>query len=204
MKRRLNGRFSRRKHYKLPYEEKIRKVLWVYYAGLGVLASCYLIGGAFYESYNEIKTKINENWTRTFTVYPRTDDGDSAVDRPAGESGAETGGTNEGTSLETENPEGTIRRIAGEMGFEEADNLVRLALCESTLKPECGELNHPDCVNPKNNSWDRGFFQVSRKWHPECSDECAFDLSCATKFTIELIRKDGGFPHQWACKGVWM
>lgn len=200
MKRRLNGRFSRRKHYRLPCEKQIKPMLMWYYAGLGVLTSCYLIGGAFYESFIEIKTKINENWTKTITVYPRTDDGDSAVDRPAGESGAETGGTDEGASLETENPEGTIRRVAEEMGFEEAENLVKIAKCESNLKPECFIVNHPACVNPTNNSFDRGQFQISRRWHPSINDECAFDSECSIKAAIEIQRKSGW--DAWACNYV--
>ena len=200
-KRVLNGRFSRRKHYKLPYEEKIKMVLWVYYAGLGVLTSCYLIGGAFYESFNELKQIYNEKFPKIITVYPRTDDGDSAVDRPAGESGAETGGTDEGTSLERENPEETIRRVAGEMGFEEAENLVKIAKCESNLKPECEIINHPACTNPTNNSFDRGAFQWSRKYHPEISDECAYNVACSTKKVIDHITS-GGSWNTWVCASI--
>lgn len=32
--------------------------------------------------------------------------------------------------------------------------------------------------NPTNNSHDRGLFQISRKYHPEVTDECAYNIEC--------------------------
>ena len=97
-------------------------------------------------------------------------------------------------------PEEQIRQIAKEHNFEWTDYLIRLAKCESQLKPECAIPNHPDCTNPKNNSYDRGWFQISRRWHPEISDECATDIRCSTEFTIEMINK--GQQGQWACNDI--
>jgi hypothetical protein len=94
-------------------------------------------------------------------------------------------------------PDIVIRKIAEGMGFTEADRLIRLAGCESTFNPACGELNNPDCINPKNGSYDRGWFQISRKWHPEVSDECAFDLECATEASIDILNRLGF--DEWSC-----
>lgn len=91
-----------------------------------------------------------------------------------------------------------IRKVANEKGFTEIDKLIRLAECESTFNPACGELNNPECINPKNASYDRGWFQISRKWHPEVSDECAFDLKCATSESIRILDERGW--DEWACK----
>ncbi len=34
---------------------------------------------------------------------------------------------------------------------------------------------------------DRGITQISPKWHPEVSDECAFDSECALNWTAQLL-----------------
>jgi hypothetical protein len=94
-------------------------------------------------------------------------------------------------------PEEQIRQIAKGHNFQWTDYLVKLAKCESKLKPECATPNHPDCINSTNKSYDRGWFQISRRWHPEISDECAADIRCSTEFTIEMI--NNGQQGQWAC-----
>lgn len=96
--------------------------------------------------------------------------------------------------------EDRIRKEAERLGFAEIDKLVAIAKCESSLKPECEILNHEACVNPKNNSYDRGFFQVSRKYHPNVNDECAFDLECAVKSAIEIQKKSGW--NAWVCNSL--
>lgn len=90
-----------------------------------------------------------------------------------------------------------IRKIANEHNFQWVDYLVKLAKCESKLKQECAIPNHPDCTNPKNNSYDRGWFQISRRWHPEISDECSSDIKCSTEWTMDMINK--GQQSQWMC-----
>lgn len=196
MKRDVKGRFSTRKHYRLP-EEKIKPMLMWYYAGLGVLTSCYLIGGAFFECYVEIKNKYKEyaESKRIIIINEVGARADDRIDDVSGETKSSVSETDGDNGKVPESPEETIRRVADEMGFEEAENLVRLAKCESSL--------NPDAVNPTNNSYDRGVFQISRRWHSEISDKCAFDVACATEKSIEIIRNDGGYPHQWSCQGAW-
>ena len=56
-------------------------------------------------------------------------------------------------------------------------------------------------LNTKGNkpagSKDRGWFQINSYWHKEVTDEQAFDLRFATKFTINLINR--GQLNQFTC-----
>ena len=45
-----------------------------------------------------------------------------------------------------------------------------------------------NAFNPKNGSNDRGIWQISRKYHPDVSDECAKDIECSTKYAYKLSR----------------
>jgi len=93
-----------------------------------------------------------------------------------------------------------IRKIAREENFKYTDYLVKLAICESKLRPTA--------VNTQNNqpatSKDRGLFQINNYWHKEVSDEQAFDIEFATKFTMDKI--NNGYQGLWVCdkyiKGV--
>jgi hypothetical protein len=107
------------------------------------------------------------------------------------------------TTLYTNRPdiETQIHLIAEEMGRKEwAEYLVKLSYCESRLDP--------NAVNDKGNnpadSKDRGLFQYNSYWQSHISDECAFDVRCATENTIKMI--EAGKQHRWVCdkyvKGV--
>jgi hypothetical protein len=98
--------------------------------------------------------------------------------------------------------EDLIKNVANRVGFGDVDGLIKIAKCESSLKPECGMLNHPACINAHNNSFDRGYFQISRKWHPEVSDEDAFDLEKSTLHAIRIYKKSGNNWGQWACNNL--
>lgn len=98
----------------------------------------------------------------------------------------------------TDNPdvEFKIRAIADEMNFKWTDYLVKLANCES-------RLDHL-AVNKYNNrpsySYDRGLFQFNSYWQSNVSDECAFDIECSTRKTIEMINE--GRQQLWACNDI--
>lgn len=89
-----------------------------------------------------------------------------------------------------------IRQIAKAEGFKWPDYLVRLAHCESRLDP--------NAVNDKGNypkwSKDRGLMQFNSHWQRRVSDECAFDITCATKTAIKMI--NNGQQHLWACDRI--
>jgi hypothetical protein len=86
-----------------------------------------------------------------------------------------------------------IRAIAKEEGFKWENYLVRLADCESKL----GLYKSNDKGNTPAGSIDRGVFMINNYWHKEVSDECAYDVDCATRWTINMINK--GRQHEWVC-----
>lgn len=45
------------------------------------------------------------------------------------------------------------------------------------------------------NGYDRGLAQISRKWHPEVTDKCAFDSRCALRWTAQRIKD--GYLYEW-------
>lgn len=66
-----------------------------------------------------------------------------------------------------------IRKIALEEGVSPA-LAIRVAECESSLNPNAVHRNF-------NGTCDRGIFQWNNYWHPEVTDEMAFDVKTATR-----------------------
>lgn len=94
----------------------------------------------------------------------------------------------------SETVEQTIRRIAKEENFPWVEYLIRLAKCENdTLDPNRTNTrgNHP--------AWsvDRGIFMINNFHHAEVSDEQAFNVEFATKWTIKRILQ--GYQSEWVC-----
>ena len=83
-----------------------------------------------------------------------------------------------------------IREIAKEHNFKWTDYLVRLAKCESSLNPKVINDNGIHGI-------DRGIFQINNRYHWEVSDECAFDIRCATIWTMGRI--NNGYQYEWVC-----
>ena len=86
--------------------------------------------------------------------------------------------------------ESEIREIAREHNFQWTDYLIRLAMCESSLNPNATNDNGIYGV-------DRGIFQINSRYHWEVSDECAFDIKCATEWTINRV--NDGYQKEWVC-----
>jgi len=86
-----------------------------------------------------------------------------------------------------------IRKIADDKKFKYTDYLIRLATCESGLRTDALNTN-----GGKSN--DRGVFQINDYWHPEVSDECAYDIRCATEWTIWRI--ESGHQREWVCDNL--
>ena len=59
-------------------------------------------------------------------------------------------------------------------------NIVSIALAESGL-----DANAQNCNNP-GGSCDRGIVQVNSHWHPEVTDQCAYDPACAFKAAYSI------------------
>ena len=93
-----------------------------------------------------------------------------------------------------ETVEEQIIRLATEANFEWTAYLLRLARCEN---PEL----IPDLDNTYGNtpaqSRDRGIFAINSYWHYEVSDECAYNVTCATNWTMEMI--NAGRQSEWVC-----
>lgn len=89
-----------------------------------------------------------------------------------------------------------IREIAVEEDFKWADYAVRLTECESSHNPQKTntEGNYPP------DSIDRGLWQINNYWHYEVSDECAYDLDCSTRWSMNYIKN--GNQKEWVCDKI--
>jgi len=75
-----------------------------------------------------------------------------------------------------------IRDVAKEMSVD-SDLAVRVAQCESGLDSQAVNKN-------SDGSLDRGLFQWNNKWHPEITDEIAFDVEKSTKEFCKAVKND--------------
>jgi len=102
---------------------------------------------------------------------------------------------NGGNQQETALMEQIIRWVAKEE-LVDPDLAVRVAKCEnSKLDPKAVNIN-------KDGSRDRGLFQINDKWHPEVSDEQAFDPIFSTRFFCKAF-KEGHLDWWSASKSCW-
>ena len=89
---------------------------------------------------------------------------------------------------------GLIRYIAKQESVD-PDLAVRVAECESSINPVAKHLND-------DGSCDRGLFQINNKWHPEVSDEDAYDIVKSTRFFCKAF-KEGRLEWWNATKSCW-
>jgi len=75
-----------------------------------------------------------------------------------------------------------IRDVAKDMSVD-PDVAVRVAKCESGLDPQAVHKN-------ADGSLDRGLFQWNDKWHPEITDEIAFDVEKSTTAFCEAVKNN--------------
>jgi len=100
-----------------------------------------------------------------------------------------------GGNIPEKSIEEIIKYIARNEGIDPSLAL-RVAKCEnSKLDPKAINTN-------SDGSRDRGIFQINEKWHPEISDEDAFDPATSTKFFCRRVKE--GFLSDWdASKKCW-
>lgn len=89
-----------------------------------------------------------------------------------------------------------VASIAKEHNFKDVPYLLALADCESSFNPKTINIRG----NKPSTSKDRGIFQYNSFWQKKVSDKCAFDITCATKLTIENL--NAGRHSLWACNKV--
>lgn len=93
-----------------------------------------------------------------------------------------------------ENIEELIKEIAQKEGVD-ADLAIKVAKCESGLKPKAVHIN-------QEGSKDRGLYQINDKYHPEVTDEQAFDPVFSIKFFCTAY-KAGNLSWWNASKSCW-
>jgi len=81
-----------------------------------------------------------------------------------------------------------IELIAKQEGIDPS-LAVRVAICESNLNPYA--VNY----NPKNGT-DRGLFQWNNLYHPEITDEMAFDPEKSTRLFCQAVKE--GHLYWWS------
>lgn len=67
----------------------------------------------------------------------------------------------------------------------------RIIMCESSWNPDA--VNY----NKKGLGVDRGLWQINSVFHPEVSQDCAYDPICSTKASIKIVKKKGF--SEWSC-----
>lgn len=53
-----------------------------------------------------------------------------------------------------------------------------------------------NAAKPGEDGNSRGLWQISRIWHPEVSDQCAYDWQCSTQWALDWIAE--GHIEQWS------
>ena len=97
-------------------------------------------------------------------------------------------------TAEGQTVEEMIKIIAREEGVD-PELTVRVAKAESDLNTKAINTN-------TDGSRDRGIFQINSKWHPEVTDDQAFNVEFSTKFFCKAF-KDGHLDWWNASKGKW-
>jgi len=93
-------------------------------------------------------------------------------------------------SLNSEQVKKQIKQIAEKENFPYVDYLIRLAACESRFNPEA--------LGDNGNS--RGLFQIHKGYHPTVTDEQAYNIQWATKWTMNKI--SSGYQRLWSCDKI--
>lgn len=87
-----------------------------------------------------------------------------------------------------------IQRIAKEEGID-PDLALRVAKCESGLNPGAKHVNSTGSI-------DRGLYQWNNRYHPEITDEIAFDAERSTLAFCKAF-KAGNLSWWSATKKCW-
>jgi len=87
---------------------------------------------------------------------------------------------------------GSIEELIAQYFGTDAEDAKKIMNCESS--------GNQFAFNPTNGSNDRGYWQISKKYHPEVSDDCAYDPTCSTEQAYRIFKERGW--GEWACSGV--
>ena len=82
-----------------------------------------------------------------------------------------------------------IQRVCEEEGFD-VDLAMRVASCESYLRRYFVHVNN-------DGSLDRGVFALNSGYYGHITNECSFDVECATKVFVQQAK--AGKINDWLC-----
>lgn len=80
-----------------------------------------------------------------------------------------------------------VRHLIKEAGLD-VELASKIIQHESWWQPDNSHRN-------KDGTLDRGLWMISDYWHPEVSDDCAYDYYCSTIQAIRIWQKRG--PQEW-------
>ena len=179
MRRNLLGRFSKKQHFNLPYQENLKVILpFVYLLIIAFTGSYITEAKAFHINY--IK-QIYE--PKQITVYPN-------IPFVKEDGGIYYQNESSVTEIKELTIEERIREVAIGEGFSEIDMLLKVAKCESSMNPYAINVNRDGSV-------DSGLFQINEYWHGADRD-CHTDVECSTRKAIQIQREAGSFMP-WVC-----
>lgn len=85
------------------------------------------------------------------------------------------------------------------------DAYIRTAATQNGVNPDFASciVSHEsqDTNRPGDDGNSRGYWQISRVWHGEVSDACAYNLQCSTAWSLAWIK--AGHAAQWSTFGEY-
>ena len=154
-------------------------------------------------------------------IYPVLPSANSALgNNPNGEtthSATSSIGTPYGASRGQESPQSSLSTTSVLAYITEQSEKVGISLASTTFivshesqfdtekVGDDGICPDPKSPNYGKETTSRGTWQINSCYHPEVSDQCAFNLQCSTAFSLKLIAAGG--INQWStyrlCKKLY-
>lgn len=91
-----------------------------------------------------------------------------------------------------------LTELAAKRNFPYTSFLIRLAKCESRFNPKA--IGDMDIIIKGQPVYSRGLFQISKFYHPNITDEQAFDVTWSANWVMTMIEK--GYQHRWSCDKI--
>ena len=180
----------KRKRQKITYFLEVKNQVHTTYL-LIIIILCtffysYISKNNFYHEYDK-NTKIAQAKTISFTIKQKPKQKVILLEDDKSDEARLTSG-------EIKN---RIIAIAKEKDFKWTDYLLRLSTCENPNHV----LDLPaNAGNVPADSIDRGLYGINSYHHKEVSDECAYDIKCATEWTMWRI--ESGWQKEWCCNDL--
>lgn len=87
--------------------------------------------------------------------------------------------------------------------FHGAPPQVALAIAEGESRYNPDATGDTQPMKDGVPAYARGLWQITRKFHPEIPDACAFDVRCSTEWAMPLIKDEQKCKKEWTvCKSI--